>query len=194
VIERLTPIEERVRCADQRWYELRVSPYRTLDHSIKGRSSSWSTARDKALLAAGGAQGRRARPEAATARQGGSRRLKDVTDAGAPARQRVRYDAMTREQLVASCARWSGQRQDADVTQALIRDLAAHQLELELQNREMRQAQEAMEESRQKLADLYDFAPVVYLAMNERTQILEANLTASALFGIERQAPESGSS
>jgi two-component system CheB/CheR fusion protein len=36
VIERLTPIEERVRCADQRWYDLRVSPYRTLDHSIKG--------------------------------------------------------------------------------------------------------------------------------------------------------------
>jgi two-component system, chemotaxis family, CheB/CheR fusion protein len=36
VIERLTPIDERVRCADQRWYDLRVSPYRTLDHSIKG--------------------------------------------------------------------------------------------------------------------------------------------------------------
>jgi two-component system CheB/CheR fusion protein len=36
VIERLTPIQERVRCADQRWYDLRVSPYRTLDHSIKG--------------------------------------------------------------------------------------------------------------------------------------------------------------
>src|SRR5262249_61441147 len=36
VIERLTPIDERVRCADQRWYDLRVTPYRTLDHSIKG--------------------------------------------------------------------------------------------------------------------------------------------------------------
>jgi two-component system CheB/CheR fusion protein len=36
VIEKLTPIDERVRCADQRWYDLRVSPYRTLDHSIKG--------------------------------------------------------------------------------------------------------------------------------------------------------------
>src|SRR6185295_8119627 len=105
-----------------------------------------------------------------------------------PRKAPVRYDAMTREQLVAQLRTLeAGSGQDADVTQALIRDLAAHQLELELQNREMRQAQEAMEESRQKLADLYDFAPVVYLAMNERTQILEANLTASALFGIERK-------
>jgi len=56
VIERLTPIEERVRCADQRWYELRVSPYRTLDHSIKGAVILLVNSEDKALLAAGGAQ------------------------------------------------------------------------------------------------------------------------------------------
>jgi PAS domain S-box-containing protein len=61
-----------------------------------------------------------------------------------------------------------------------------HQLELEMQNRELRDAQAAMEESREKLADLYDHAPVVYLTMDERTRILEANLTASALFGIAR--------
>ena len=36
VIERLLPIEEKVLCADQRWYVLRVTPYRTLDHTIKG--------------------------------------------------------------------------------------------------------------------------------------------------------------
>ena len=36
VIERMTPFEERVRCADQRWYDLRISPYRTLDQAIKG--------------------------------------------------------------------------------------------------------------------------------------------------------------
>jgi len=36
VIERLLPIEERVLCADQRFYDLRVTPYRTLDHTIKG--------------------------------------------------------------------------------------------------------------------------------------------------------------
>jgi two-component system CheB/CheR fusion protein len=36
VIERLLPLEREVRCADDRWYMLRVNPYRTLDHAIKG--------------------------------------------------------------------------------------------------------------------------------------------------------------
>jgi two-component system CheB/CheR fusion protein len=36
VIDALTPVDERVRCADGRWYDLRVTPYRTVDHSIKG--------------------------------------------------------------------------------------------------------------------------------------------------------------
>jgi two-component system CheB/CheR fusion protein len=36
VIDNLSPANERIRGADQRWYNLRVSPYRTLDHSIKG--------------------------------------------------------------------------------------------------------------------------------------------------------------
>ena len=36
VIDNLAPIDERIRCADQRWYRLRVTPYRTLDHSIRG--------------------------------------------------------------------------------------------------------------------------------------------------------------
>jgi two-component system CheB/CheR fusion protein len=36
VIERLLPVKEEVFCADRRWYELNVTPYKTLDHSIKG--------------------------------------------------------------------------------------------------------------------------------------------------------------
>ena len=36
VIQNLVPIRERVLCADRRWYDLRVTPYRTLDHAIKG--------------------------------------------------------------------------------------------------------------------------------------------------------------
>jgi two-component system CheB/CheR fusion protein len=36
VIERLAPVEMNVLCSDQRWYKLRVTPYKTLDHSIKG--------------------------------------------------------------------------------------------------------------------------------------------------------------
>jgi two-component system CheB/CheR fusion protein len=36
VIDRLMPVKQEVLCADQRWYELYISPYRTVDHAIKG--------------------------------------------------------------------------------------------------------------------------------------------------------------
>ena len=58
VIERLLPIEEKVLCADQRWYDLRVTPYRTLDHTIKGALI--------VLVAAVPANGPAAQPDANT--------------------------------------------------------------------------------------------------------------------------------
>ncbi|HMC82537.1 MAG TPA: PAS domain-containing protein, partial [Candidatus Polarisedimenticolia bacterium] len=36
VIDRLASVEEEVLCRNQRWYALRVSPYKTLDHAIRG--------------------------------------------------------------------------------------------------------------------------------------------------------------
>jgi two-component system CheB/CheR fusion protein len=36
VIQRLGPVDLRVLCSDAHWYLLRVMPYKTLDHSIKG--------------------------------------------------------------------------------------------------------------------------------------------------------------
>ena len=55
-----------------------------------------------------------------------------------------------------------------------------------MQNRELREAQWQLEESRSRFADLYDFAPVVYVTLDPMGKILEANLTAAAMFGIER--------
>jgi len=105
-----------------------------------------------------------------------------------PRKAPVRYEAMTREQLIARLRTLEarGANDDADATRRLIHDLEVHRFQLETQNRELREAQALMEESRQKLADLYDLAPVVYLALDEQAGILEANLTASALFGIGR--------
>lgn len=70
--------------------------------------------------------------------------------------------------------------------QQLLHDLRVHQIELELQNDELRRAQHEIEASRSRYVDLYDLAPVGYLTVSERGLVLEANLTASVLLGVTR--------
>jgi PAS domain S-box-containing protein len=74
---------------------------------------------------------------------------------------------------------------DAEM-RSLIYELQVHQIELELQNEELRSAQEQLEESRQKYYDLYDFAPVAYFSFDQRGLILEVNLAGVDLLGVER--------
>ena len=68
----------------------------------------------------------------------------------------------------------------------LLHELQAHQIELEMQNEQLRQAQVELEKSRNRFADLYDLAPVGYLTLNHDGMIDEINLTGAALLGIER--------
>ena len=71
-------------------------------------------------------------------------------------------------------------------TRQLIEDLQVHQVELEMQNEELRRLQQNLEKTRDKYSDLYDFSPVSYFTMNEKGIILEANLTAAAMVGVAR--------
>ncbi|GAB6058087.1 PAS domain-containing sensor histidine kinase [Desulfonatronum parangueonense] len=69
----------------------------------------------------------------------------------------------------------------------IFHELSVHRVELELQNEELRQTQEKLEAERARYQDLYDFAPMGYLTVDEKNQILEANLTAATLLEISRQ-------
>ncbi|MDQ5988462.1 MAG: Sensor histidine kinase RcsC [Syntrophus sp. SKADARSKE-3] len=68
----------------------------------------------------------------------------------------------------------------------LYHELRVQQIELEMQNEELRRLQNELEASRERYFDLYELAPVGYVVFNENGLILEANLTTANILGLAR--------
>lgn len=76
----------------------------------------------------------------------------------------------------------------AEEVQRLVHELQIHQIELEIQNDELRKTQVDLADSRDRLAELYEFAPVGYFTLGKEGTILRCNLTAAEMLGLERGA------
>lgn len=71
-------------------------------------------------------------------------------------------------------------------TRHMLHELRVHQIELELQNEELRRTSIELDALRAQYFDLYDLAPVGYATLDQQGDILQANLTAATLLGVSR--------
>src|ERR1035437_414308 len=93
------------------------------------------------------------------------------------------------EELIAEKAAQSPEDPEAmspEETWRTFHELSVHQVELEIQNEELRRAQAELDAARARYFDLYDLAPVGYCTLSEQGLILEANLTVANLLGAAR--------
>jgi signal transduction histidine kinase len=70
---------------------------------------------------------------------------------------------------------------------ALEHELAVHEIELAMQNQELKHTQLQLAEARDRYLDLYDFAPVGYITLDGRGLVIEANLSAAELLNQKRE-------
>jgi two-component system, cell cycle sensor histidine kinase and response regulator CckA len=95
--------------------------------------------------------------------------------------QRRRAEALLRERHPRT-----GHETSEPDPKRLVHELQVHEIELEMQNEELQKARELSEAGLEKYSDLYEFAPVGYMTFDRGGTVLEANLFAVGLLGLDR--------
>jgi diguanylate cyclase (GGDEF)-like protein/PAS domain S-box-containing protein len=73
-----------------------------------------------------------------------------------------------------------------DEINQLLHDLQVHQVELEMQNDELRKTQTELEAARARYFEIYELAPVGYMILSSNSIVQEANLTSATMLGINK--------
>lgn len=71
-------------------------------------------------------------------------------------------------------------------SERLVQELQIHQIELEMQNEELKQTKAEVDAGLEKFTELYDFAPVGYFTLSADGAIQQVNLTGACLIGVDR--------
>ena len=91
------------------------------------------------------------------------------------------------EQLAGKQKKASWPDKEIDIKR-LLHELQVHQIELEMQNQELRQANETAESALKKYTMLYDFAPMGYFILDRGGNICDLNFTGAEMLGDKRFA------
>jgi PAS domain S-box-containing protein len=75
----------------------------------------------------------------------------------------------------------------SDELEQLIYELRVHQIELDIQNEQLRTTQMQLERARDRYQALYDAAPVGYVTLDEDGRIRQANRTIAVMLGLPRE-------
>ena len=79
-----------------------------------------------------------------------------------------------------------GQHLTLEAANELAHELQVHQIELQMQNEELRESHAALDIMRARYFDLYDLAPIGYLTLSQHNIIQQANLTVANMLGLAR--------
>ena len=98
----------------------------------------------------------------------------------------IRQQAEERDQLKTLASPEMLKPLTPESTESLLHELRVHQIELEMQNEELRRTHEELVASHARYFDLYELAPMGYVTVNELDLIQQMNLSSVILLGVIR--------